>query len=389
MSKRIDYNNDNKIAAADRATIKPNAAPNAAPAVAKSTKMSVTTLVISIVLIVLAALAITLLVINLVVNSYVNRVVTPSFESVNIEENLKQSIADKNAELALEMNPEGYDAIREKVLMNYAEASHQIKSSEDVYNFAVYGINKFSDNTNDDGVATFVMIASFNNETKKVTYSVIKETVLVYIPVRGIVGGLKDAYAWGGSPLLTKTIQHNFGLAINGYIEIDMTVAAQLVDNAGGLEVTGANGTKINDAIESYNKNFKTEIAKATVENNKATLDGMQTVAYLRADYADSNNVIKALGDTIFQSGFSGIKESVNIVLDGTKLSVERDDFIAVGKMAVSMLKKAESTVVNVCNELEVLSFNLANNRVYYSADMEAEREALISAIYDAPKATK
>lgn len=40
MSKRIDYNNDNNIAPADRAVIVPNAAPNAAASAAKSSKMT-------------------------------------------------------------------------------------------------------------------------------------------------------------------------------------------------------------------------------------------------------------------------------------------------------------------------------------------------------------
>ena len=166
-----------------------------------------------------------------------------------------------------------------------------------------------------------------------------------------------------------------------------MSVAANLIDNAGGLALSGLDNKKLNDAIGSYNEKFGTEVAPVDVSSGKATLNGLQTLAYLRADYEDSNNVFKALGDTVFKSGLKGVKAGVEIVLDGTKTSVEKDDFVAVGKMAISMLKNAESKVVNVgASTYDQLSFNLANNRVFY-CDMEAEREILVNALYSAPKA--
>ena len=210
--------------------------------------------------------------------------------------------------------------------------------------------------------------------------------MLTYIPMVGM-GGLQDAYEWGGAALLTKTIKHNFGIDINGYIEVDMTVAANLIDNAGGLAISGMDQGKLTNAIESYNENFGTSVQYATVSNGKVVLDGYQTIAYLRADYEDSNSVFKALGDTIFKSGLKGIKAGVNIVLDGTKTSIQKDDFITVSKMAVAMLKNAESTVVVVgASTYGKLSFNLDNHRVFY-CDMEVEREALVNALYGAPAA--
>ncbi len=383
MSKRIDYNNENNIAAADRATINPNKAPNAAPASAKSSKMTAGAKVLAIVLIVLAVCAVALLVINLIVDSYVSKINTPGYEDAVIQ--LAPEITDVQVSKAEEMNPEGYEELCMETLLNYAEASHSIKSDKNVYNFAIYGINKFAD-SNEGGIASFVAVASFNKNTKQVTYAVFKEKVLTYIPMVGM-GGLQDAYEWGGAALLTKTIKHNFGIDINGYIELDMTVATKLIDNAGGLALTGLDGAKVNDAITSYNEKFGTTVESVNVSNNKATLNGLQTLAYLRADYEDSNLVFKALGDTIFKSGFKGVKSGVEIVLDGTKTSIEKDDFVAVGKMALSMLKKAESKVVNVgASTYDQLSFNLANNRVFY-CDMVAEREALVNALYSAPAA--
>ena len=380
MSKRIDYNNDNNIAPADRAVIVPNAAPNAAASAAKSSKMTKGAKALAIILIVIAVCAIALLVVNLVVNSYVNKINTPGYEDVTIE--IKPEISSTNAYDPWLLNTETFQPIYMNVLLNYAEASHSIKSNEDVYNFAIYGINKFE--ASNEGLATFIMLASFNNETKKVTYAAFQENVLVYIPMVG-VGELQDAYEWGGSALLTKTIKHNFGVDINGYIEVDMTVAANLIDNAGGLAITGASSSKLNDAIEKYNERFGTSVAFPEVSNGKTTLNGLQSLAYIRADQEDSNLIVKALGDTIFKSGLGGIKDSVNIVLEGTKTAIDKNDFIAVAKMAMLMLKKAESNVINVGTETYTV-FWYANSSVYY-CDMETERTALVNALYGAPAA--
>ena len=381
MSKRIDFNNDNNIAAADRATIAPHQAPKAAAASAKSSKMGAGTKVLAIVLIVLAVCAIALLVINLIIDSYVSKINTPGYEDVEIT--LAPEITDQQIAQAELQNPDGYKELCMETLLNYAEASHSIKSDENVYNFAIYGINNFAD-SNENGIASFVAVASFNKQTKKVTYAVFTEKLITYIPMVGM-GGLQDAYEWGGAALLTKTIKHNFGIDINGYIEVNMSVAASLIDNVGGLAIKGVNQTNINNAVDNYNKEFGTTVGYPNVSNGETTLNGAQAIAYLRADYEDSNAIFKVLGDAIFKSGLKGIKAGVEIVLDGTKTSVEKDDFVAVGKMALSMLKNAESTVINVGEgTLEHLDFD--DYRIHH-CDMTAEREALVNALYGAPAA--
>ena len=380
MSKRIDYNNDKNIAPADSAVIVPEAAPNAAPAAAKSSKMTNGAKTLAIILIVVAVCSIALLIVNLVLNSYLSRINQPHYEDVVIE--IAPEITSTNAYDPRLLGHEKFQPIYMDVLLNYAEASHSIKSDENIYNFAIYGINTFSSTEN--GLATFIMVASFNNETKQVTYATFKENVLVYIPMVG-VGELQDAYEWGGSVLLSKTIKHNFGIDINGYIEVDMSVASNLIDNVGGLTISGVSQNNVNAAIEKFNERFETDVQYPNVSNGKTTLNGLQSIAYLRADYEDSNIISKLLGDVVFKSGLKGINAGVNIVLDGTKTSIQKDDFIAVSKMAVAMLKNAESTSINVGDSTYAV-FWYADSSVYY-CDMVAEREALVNALYGAPAA--
>ena len=380
MSKRIDYNNENNVAAADRATIAPNQAPNAAPAAAKSSKMTAGAKILAIVLIVLAVCAITLLVINLIIDSYVSRINSGNYEKVTIEP--APEISNMGIYGFEYTNHEIYKNAANDVLLNYAEASHSIKSNENVYNFTIYGINKFADS--DDGLATFIMLASFNKETKKVTYVTFEEQILVYIPLVGI-GNLRDAYEWGGSALLTKTIKYNFGVDINGYIEIDMSVASTLIDSVGGVAVADINVAEMNEAIDSYNEKFKTEIVYPEVSNGKATLNGMQAIAYLRDGFASSKAVLNALGNAIFSNGLKGMTNGFNVIADGTKTAFEKDDLIALAKMSLSMLKNSETETIHIGDDKTL--FYKYSSFTFYMNDPEAERAELVNALYGEPQA--
>ena len=140
-----------------------------------------------------------------------------------------------------------------------------------------------------------------------------------------------------------------------------------------------------NTAIESFNAQFGKTVASATVANGKAKLNGEQALAYSKLGDAETTALVKKLGKTIFQSGIGGMVDSLNIVTDNAKTSIVADDFTAVAKMAMLMLKKAESTVINVGTETYTV-FWYANSSVYY-CDMETERTTLVNALYGAPAA--
>ena len=373
MSKRIDYNNENKPITANQATI----APNAAPAVVKtSTGMSLTYKIIAIVLIVLAVLAIALLIVNLIVNSYVNKINTPHYEDVEIK--LDYGLSGKGVYSDGYKEQADFKDAANSILYNYAEASHAITENENVYNFAIYGINKFA--KDDNGTASFIAVASFNKETKKTTYAIFEEDVLVYIPMTKEIGLVRDAYAWGGAPLLTKTLKHNFGIEIDGYIELDMSVAAELFDSKGGIAVQ-ASKTDINNAIKAYNERFDQKVA--TVSENNATLNGYQAVAYLRAQN-DTSAFVTQISKAIFGKGLGGLMKSFKILSSGANLSLQRDDLIDVALMANSVLKRAEPAVQRVGATGKVHIWHDGTGA--YAINCEAERIALLNALYGAEK---
>ena len=342
MSKRIVYrrNKTNEVPAADRAAI----VPNAAPVVAKPATMSAGAKICAILLIVVAILAIALLAINIVSNKLMSKIntTTPWYEESIVLSNPADMGVYENENL---LASEGYAAAYKEILANYAEASHSVVAKEGIYNFAIYGINTFDSNTK--GTAALVMLASFNAETNKVTYITLEDGALVYIPVVAKIGELRDAYEWGGAALLSKTIQYNFGVSINGYIELNLAVASELIDNAGGIEVSISDENAVNGAIKSFNEKFNKQVANVAAANGKATLTGEQALAYSRLGSAEMNTVVKTLGTAIFQSGIGGMVDSFNIITNNANTAINPDDFAAIAKMAVTSLKKADTKTVS------------------------------------------
>ncbi len=373
MSKRIVYrrNNTESIPASERAAI----VPNAAPAVAKPAGMSAGAKIGVILLIAVAVIAIALLAINIAVNNLVSKVntSTPWYEESIVLSNPADMGVYENEKL---LASEAYADAYKEVLANYAEASHSAVAKENIYNFAIYGINTFDSSAK--GTAALVVIASFNAETNKVTYITLEEDVLVYIPMVAKVGELRDAYEWGGSALLTKAVQYNFGVSINGYVELNLAVASELIDNVGGVEVAVNDATALNTAIKAFNEKFNKQVADATVSGGKAKLTGEQALAYSRLGTAEMNTLVKTLGTAIFQSGIGGMVDALNIITDNANTAITADDFTAIARMAVSSLKKADTKVVSVGEKSSIWHYTF--NVVAYN-DFATVTDAIEAAI--------
>ena len=87
-------------------------------------------------------------------------------------------------------------------------------------------------------------------------------------------GKINAAYAFGGAPLLIETVEQNTGLHVDNYMEIGMGGIVGLTDAVGGIEACFA---KPIDDVKSGLK----------VEAGCHTLDGVQSLAWVRMRYAD------------------------------------------------------------------------------------------------------
>lgn len=92
-------------------------------------------------------------------------------------------------------------------------------------------------------------------------------------PAQGRETKLNATYATDGPELLVRTVEFNTGLRIDHYVEIGFAGFANIVDAIGGVEL-------------DIPKAFKDKKSGADFQKGKQTLDGEQSLAFVRTRYA-------------------------------------------------------------------------------------------------------
>ncbi|QXE36550.1 LCP family protein [Streptomyces sp. GMY02] len=96
-------------------------------------------------------------------------------------------------------------------------------------------------------------------------------------PNQGRQTKLNAAYAEDGPELLVRTVEFNTGLHIDHYVEIGFAGFANIVDAIGGVEI-------------DIPKAFKDKKSGADFQAGKQTLNGEQSLAFVRTRYAFANS---------------------------------------------------------------------------------------------------
>lgn len=144
-----------------------------------------------------------------------------------------------------------------------------------------------SDGINDDGLLNILLIGqdrrpgegrarsdsmilvSVNLQTKRV--SMISFLRDLYVRIPGYSDNrINAAYAFGGMELLDSTLEHNFGITVDGNIEVDFDGFTEAIDILGGVDIT------LTDA-EAKLVGYKT--------GGTYTLDGEHALSYARIRY--------------------------------------------------------------------------------------------------------
>ena len=123
-----------------------------------------------------------------------------------------------------------------------------------------------------------IILCSLNKNTHTVTMTSFLRDLYVSIP------GYRDnrlnaAYAAGGMPLLTQTLEENFGVRVDGCMEVDFSRFTQLVDLLGGVELELRQ-----DEADTVNRAVPGNLTAGTQR-----LSGSQALAYSRIRNLDAD----------------------------------------------------------------------------------------------------
>lgn len=126
-----------------------------------------------------------------------------------------------------------------------------------------------------------MILVTFNKSTNEITLTSFMRDQYVQIP--GYKNNkLNAAYEIGGMKLLTKTLLVNFGVEIDGIVEVDFGGFTQVIDLLGGVDIklTEKEATYLSDA--SGNRHWQ-------LEAGRQHLTGEQALAYARLRTIDTD----------------------------------------------------------------------------------------------------
>ena len=137
-----------------------------------------------------------------------------------------------------------------------------------------------------------MVIATLDAEHGTIKLTSLMRDTYVSIPGKGN-NRINAAYVFGGAELLMQTIEENFGLHIEDYAAIDLTLLIDVVDELGGLTLnveSNAQLKAINGVIDGYNSQFHTpRNSDKLTATGEQLMNGKQVQAYSRFRSIDND----------------------------------------------------------------------------------------------------
>ncbi len=269
------------------------------------------------------------------------------------------------------MNPE--DVI-------WSGADLDIMKDKDVVNILLIGQDKREGQ--DRQRSDSMILATLNKKTKEISITSFMRDLYVQIP------GYSDnrmnaAYAFGGMDLLDSTIEQNFGIKIDGNIEVDFSGFKIIVDKLGGInmELRQEEADYLNE-----NGNWSDNDASAGTWNlseGRNHLTGEQALAYSRIRYVGNSDyerterqrkVLMTAFDKMMSAGPGTIVSLINESLPLITTDLSSEEILGyameVVKMGSDGMKSYRIPVDNgytpaVIRQMQVLVPDLEINRNY------------------------
>ena len=159
-----------------------------------------------------------------------------------------------------------------------------------------------------------MILCTYNKNTKQLTRTSVLRDLYVPIPGHGS-NRINAAYTYGGADLLRKTIDENFNIAIDGYMEVDFSHFSDIIDSMGGVEIQLRQ-----DEAEVINQQTGSSLSEGT-----HVLDGFQALTYSRIRSLDldgdfsrtsrQRKVINALADSLRGSSIKELAPVISKIL--------------------------------------------------------------------------
>lgn len=186
-----------------------------------------------------------------------------------------------------------------------------------------------------------IILCTFNKERDTITMTSFLRDLYVKIPGHKS-NRLNAAYSFGGIDLLKQTLQENFGIEVDGSIQVDFACFEEIIDTLGGvtIELTAAEASYINDNLSG-----------CALTEGSHTLSGEQALVYARdrydvdGDFSRTNRQRKLLSELIRTYKSKKITEMLRLMRDISKMvtmDISRSDLTTYALTLFPMLSSAQ-----------------------------------------------
>lgn len=123
---------------------------------------------------------------------------------------------------------------------------------DDIYTLLLVGSDSYFNN--ERGRADCVIVAQINARNHTVKLASFLRDLYVQIPGKGH-NRLNASYIYGGEKLLRKTLETNFGITVDAYVEVNFSRMIRVIDAIGGVEceVSEKEMRQVNSILRFYN----------------------------------------------------------------------------------------------------------------------------------------
>ena len=223
--------------------------------------------------------------------------------------------------------------------------------------------------------ADTIILCTFNKQEDTITLTSFLRDLYIKIP-----GYHKDrinaAYAFGGVELLNKTLQENFGVEVDGNVQVDFDHFEDIIDLLGGvtLELTAAEARWIN-----------THVAGSKMEEGTQLLSGKQALAYVRnrkdsdGDFSRTNRqrkLLRALVQAYKSTKLTKMLSLLDDILPMISTDIPPADLTTYALTLFPMLTSAKIKTQSIPVE-EGFRYARVDGKSVLMPDMEKNKQAL------------
>lgn len=311
-----------------------------------------------------------LLVVVLVVLVGVYAVINHYYSKSNYVSDDKITI-NKSTEVETEstgLTDEETDALQSEILNETQDI--ELPNNNNVYNILLIGVDR-RDKTwygNSDSM----ILMSINKDTKQIHMTSFMRDLYANIPDVG-VKKLNAACAYGGGPLVVRTIEDNYKLPIDNYASVDFDSMIDIIDDIGGIELSPSDD-EIRVANHYVDEMCRLRNVDASAHQYTAGgeqhVDGYQAVAYARIRYVGNSDYQRTERQREVLSKMMQKMKSLSV----TELSALADTILPSVTHNID-----QSTLMTLIGELPtILSYEIVQSRVPYDDLYSSKGEMLV-----------